>query len=339
MGNANPENDIKVQQLTILYMLSNSTSTMIKNFYPSVLSVFLLLSGSVLSAQSVLLYQNDFESPLLTPTTGCSPDLDQRPINQLYRGTAEGTGGGGEFAQVNTVETILLNGPNNQYFDSLGLGGDYAIGMLATLQDDRLALTLNAQRLPFINLSLLLTPLNVPGCGGPFQLDTARLTVRIYDSPGGNFSFNSPGTLLDQDTLYGGAPALDSYSTAWIKDSASLDIIMATDSFVTVVFDALTSDYLVFDNVSISSSLTTSTVESAAPLLSVYPNPVHDRLRIDRTVAGGQLRLYNLLGRMVRSRPAGEGQSFIDVRDLPAGVYLLQYMLGQRRATYRIQKE
>ena len=309
---------------------------MINKLYPC----FLLLFFTTLAAgQSVLLYENDFERPLSTPTTGCSPDLDQTSVNTLYRGTATGTGGGGEFAQEFTVETILLNGPNNQYSDSLGLGGDYAIGMLSTLQNDRLALTLNAQRLPFINLSLLLTPLNVPGCGGPFELDTAQLTVTVYDTPGGTFSFSSPGTQLDLDTLRGGAPASDPYATAWVKDSSSLDISVATDSFVTVVFDAVGSEYLVFDNVSISSSATTSTRGTIAPILAVYPNPVTDRLQIDHTEAGGHLRLFNTLGRIVRSQATLAGTSYVDVGTLPMGVYLLQYVHDGQKAVYRVRKQ
>ena len=61
--------------------------------------------------------------------------------------------GGGNFMQVETIETLLINGPNNQYDDPSGIGGNFSIGFLSVVRDDKLALTLNSQNLSFITLS------------------------------------------------------------------------------------------------------------------------------------------------------------------------------------------
>jgi len=180
-------------------------------------------------AQTVLLYQNSFESPLVSPSTGCSPDLDQTLVNTLWGGTGLGTGGGGLFQQYFTVETILINGSNNQYTDILGLGGNYCLGMLSNLQNDKLALILNSQMLPYANISFLISPIDLPQCGGPFGLDTAVMHLLIYDSPGGSFSFSTPGTLLAQDTVLGSFPGLTPFTFNWFNASSSLDISNSVD--------------------------------------------------------------------------------------------------------------
>ena len=69
------------------------------------------------SAQTVLLYKNAFENPITTPVANCTADLDATEVNTLWGGTGEGTGGGGAFQQINTVETMLINGPDEQYED------------------------------------------------------------------------------------------------------------------------------------------------------------------------------------------------------------------------------
>lgn len=116
-----------------------------------ILILVLVISGSSKLQAQVLLYENHFENPLSAPFSNCGPDLDANTINSLWGGT--GIGGGGNFMQVETIETLLINGPNNQYDDPSGIGGNFSIGFLSVVRDDKLALTLNSQNLSFITLS------------------------------------------------------------------------------------------------------------------------------------------------------------------------------------------
>ena len=94
------------------------------------LFILICFSNYFLAAQTVLIYQNNFENSLQTPIDNCGPDLDTTQVNTLWAGTGLGTGGGGLFKQVFTVETMLINGPSNTYTDPSGVGGNYCIGFL-----------------------------------------------------------------------------------------------------------------------------------------------------------------------------------------------------------------
>ena len=87
------------------------------------LILVLVISGSSKLQAQVLLYENHFENPLSGPFSNCGPDLDANTINSLWGGTGTGTARAGNFMQVKTIETLLINGPNNQYNDPSGIGG------------------------------------------------------------------------------------------------------------------------------------------------------------------------------------------------------------------------
>ena len=52
-------------------------------------------------------------------------------------------------------------------------------------EDDLLALTLNSKMLPYVNLSFLMSPVDISAaaCGGPFGVDTAVMVVNVYVLP------------------------------------------------------------------------------------------------------------------------------------------------------------
>jgi len=208
------------------------------------------------SAQTVILYQNTFDSPLSTPTANCGPDVSITLVNTLWGGTGLGTGGGGLFMQQFTVETILINGTDNQYTDPLVTGGDYCLGMYSSNQNDKLALTLNSQMLPFINLSFLMSPIDLAGCTGPFGPETSVMGLTVYDSPGGTFSFPPSNTILDTDTIMGGSPGSTPYTFNWSNNSTSFDINNSIDGNITIVFDLIEGVYAAIDNIVVTSSTT-----------------------------------------------------------------------------------
>ena len=196
-------------------------------------------------AESVVLYANDFETPNQTPVASCGNSLDITPINTMY-GTA-----GFAFEQTNTVETVFITDPGGLYSNPQGLGGGFAVGMLATAQNDFLALTFDSQSLPFVNVAFLLSSIDISGCGGPFGTAVPIMEVSLLDSPGGAFGWGN--TVLDQVEVTGTAAA-DSWTFDWSDQLASLDSSSSTDGWISVKFDLLQSGYAAFDELSITSS-------------------------------------------------------------------------------------
>ncbi len=206
------------------------------------------------SLPSVILYENHFEFPNIVPTQNCAPDFDATPVNTLWSGTGSGTGGGGLFAQQFTVETILINGPSNQYNDPGNIGSNYSIGMLSTLNDDRIALTLNSQSYPFINITFDLSAIAINGCGFGGALATPVMNIKLYDTPSGTFDFNNPGTLLDNKMVTGIAPNDNPFTFNWARLGTALNNGNTTNGLITVVMDLLDGNYSSFDNLKIESA-------------------------------------------------------------------------------------
>ena len=215
-----------------------------------VLAVGVLLAfctPGVADAQTVLLYSNDFETPNVPIEVTCGNSLDNRTIETLYGAPNF------RYQQQFTVEAVQLDDPTDLYSNPSGIGGQYAVGMLASQQNDLLALTFSSQGRAFINVGLLLSSIDVQGCGGPFGTDIPIMQLSLHDTPDGSFSFASPGPLLDRGTITGTA-APDSFTFNWQFATVALDAIQATTGTVTIVFDLLQSGYAVFDNLSVTAA-------------------------------------------------------------------------------------
>ena len=286
----------------------------------------LVLLAITTHGQTILLFENHFSAPNQTPVANCGPDLDATLVNTLWGGTGTGTGGGGLWAQVNTVETILINGPDNIYTDTLAIGGDYCASMLSTAQDDKAALTLDCEALPFVNLYMDVSAIDLVLCGGPFGIAQPSFHVTVFDSPGGVFDINAPGTLLDQDTLYGVAPGSDPYTFSWASVATGLDVSASTDGNVTVMLDLLTSGYAAFDNIVINASITAEGINDAngrGSAITVWPNPAGDHLWVSALPNGSQWSIHDGLGATVAegSRLTSDG---LDLAWLAPGIYILR---------------
>lgn len=288
--------------------------------------------------QQIILYDNHFESPNIPPVPNCGPDLDATDLNTLWSGTAGGTGGGGSFQQVNTVETILINGPNGQYIDTSGIGGDYCISMLSTAQDDRAAVTLNSQNLPFAIVSMDISAIDLNGCGGPFGIDTPVMDIKIYDSPGAVFSFAAPGTLLDHDTITGITPGATIYTFNWLAQTVSMDIAGSTDGNITVVFDLLQSGYAAIDNLLIQSSLTSINPGAVSYPVSLFPNPSAGIFHIDGIMnASGCVKVHDLAGKVLLEQKITSSMQ-IDMAALPPGIYWVEINHEDQSAIQKVIK-
>jgi hypothetical protein len=316
---------------------------MIKAFINlSVMIFLLLLSVSKTGfAQHQVLYQNNFETPLIPPVVNCGPDIDQTAVNLLWGGTGIGIGGAGQFQQEFTIETILINGPNQQYTDAIGLGGNYCLGMLSSVQNDRVALTLNSQMLPSLNTSFLLSPIDMTVvCGGPFGVDTAVIHLTVYDSPTGTFSFSSPGTILDEVTIVGGAPGPTSYCLNWFNCATSLDISNSIDGNITVVFDLIRSGYAAIDVIEITSSNSPSFVQftEGNNSLVISPNPFTTDFEISGTNASGRLIIFDEFGKKVYHQKTFSSKTRINTEKLLPGFYFLNYFEKNKTVKIKLVK-
>ena len=77
-------------------------------------------------------------------------------------------------------------------------------------------------------------------------------------------------------------------------------------------------------------------------LINVYPNPANDKITVsikEYTVKGGSLVLMDVEGKVVKSVVVKSAECSIDVKDLAAGVYLLQYEDGEVCETVKFVKE
>jgi hypothetical protein len=211
----------------------------------------LALSGLTLAApppaaaQELILYQNDFETPNEPVSANCGNSLDQAGINPTYGRP------GFMFVEQFSVETVVLQDPPGKYANQSSANGKYAVGMLGSVQDDRLALRLDVQSQQFLNVSMDVSSIDVDGCGGPFGVETPVFKVTLLDSPRGVFDWSAKK--LDEK-LATGEPAHDGWSFQWARATIALDSSRSTDGNVSVVFDLVSKGYAVFDNLVISAS-------------------------------------------------------------------------------------
>jgi hypothetical protein len=207
---------------------------------------------SIASGQSIVLYTNDFESPNVPVVINCGNSLDSRGINLLYGSP------GFVYNQQFTVEAITHADLQGLYSDPEGKGGAYSLGMLSTAEDDKLALTFDAQGRAFVNVGIDLSSVDVAGCGGPFGVAAPVMRISLLDSPGGTFAFNQ--TVLDTKTITGEA-APDQWTFHWHSGVVSFAVSGSTDGHVSILFDLLESGYAAVDNLSIVASNTTAVVD------------------------------------------------------------------------------
>src|SRR5258708_25681302 len=216
----------------------------------------LSLAAGTAHGETIILYGNDFETPNVPVMENCAT-LDARTINMLY-GTMEFV-----FNQINTVEAVVVGAKKpdgtNYYADPQMKAGNFTLGMLSTLQDDHLSLTFDAKKLPFLNVGMDLSSIDVPGCGGPFGVTAPRMRISLLDSPAGAFAWDQ-NVLSMQEVVGVAAPA--AFTFAWTRVVAALDASQSTDGHVSIVFDLLESGYAAFDNVSITAATTASVVDT-----------------------------------------------------------------------------
>ncbi|MCB0774210.1 MAG: T9SS type A sorting domain-containing protein [Flavobacteriales bacterium] len=299
---------------------------------------FLVMNSN---AQVVLLYGNQFLTPLDTPSiaTWCQQDFSPDPVNSLWGGTGSGTSSG-IFQNTQTVETILVTGPADIYDDPSGIGGDYSIGMLNTTFGDKLGLLLDTEGRPFVNVAMDLSAINTT-CGGPLPMDTAVFLLEVLDAPGG--IFNLGGTaILDADTLTGKGPNVDDFTFNWEHAEGSLDVSGSIDGMVGIRITLIRSGYASFDNLYIQASqdpVFSAIHEERLQNLEAFPVPCAGRLSITG-LAPGQYpaTIHSITGNVIASLIT-DTDGTIDVSSLAPGSYLLRLNNGTMSRVVRFVRQ
>ncbi|MEM7491635.1 MAG: hypothetical protein AAF390_21165, partial [Pseudomonadota bacterium] len=168
------------------------------------------LSPFAAEAASITLFDQDFEAPAIYNNDGGDVNIFN-DINDNYGGQPAGF----TFAQAFTVETLNVSGSDRGtgtaafgtgWSDPSGIGGDFAIGMLSNVQNDRLGLSFDVGDFPFFNVGVDISSIDLSTFSGPFVPPGVAPIFRfsLFDNPGGGPSIGG-GTLLSTTEITGTA--------------------------------------------------------------------------------------------------------------------------------------
>jgi hypothetical protein len=231
-------------------------------YITALLGLATLCLATPLQAGIVLLYQQDFENPTGFVNDGGDVNI-HRKVNDLYGNQPDGF----SFAQTHTVETLFLNGTqafDQGYVDASGIGGNYALGMLANVQNDLLGLSFDVGSHSFLNVRLTISSIDLSVFQGPFVTpgDIPIFEFTLFDNPTGINGLGN-GNVLDRQQAVGKiAPAPNVLD--WTNVLLPLSTIGNTNGQVTLKIDLLSGGYAALDNFRITTSNTAGQVVSAS---------------------------------------------------------------------------
>lgn len=97
------------------------------------------------------------------------------------------------------------------------------------------------------------------------------------------------------------------------------------------------SDYVGFDDFSLTSSL--STKEVGINGFHFYPNPIKDMFHFSATNTMDSIKIFNNIGQEVVSRSINSSKSIIDLRHLKSGIYFAEIISGNIKEHLKLIKE
>lgn len=235
-----------------LYSLTEKKMKQLKRiaYYGGVVA---LACVSATAQATVVLYDQNFENP--TGFVNDAGDVNiYRTVNQLYGNQPPGF----TFAQANTVETLYINGTSafgTGYSDPSGKGGNYALGMLSSTQNDLLGLAFDVGTFDYLNLRLDISSIDLSVFGGPFVAPGALpvFSFTLYDNPTGATALGG-GTPLASAQATGTASARNVFD--WTEVLLGLDARGSTNGKVILRIDLLEGGYASLDNIRIAASNT-----------------------------------------------------------------------------------
>ena len=235
-----------------------------KQKHLGILAAFLLtvfIKASALAGS--VLYEQDFENPVGFVNDGGDVNIF-RTVNQLYGEQPAGF----NFAQAFTVETLLVTGDQafgTGYSDPTGTAGNYALGMLSSVQNDLLGFSFNVGNFDFLNVELDVSSIDLSVFGGPFVSggDIPVFQFTLFDNPSGALTTGS-GTILDQLQISGVASAQAVFN--WSNLAIPLDASGSQNGNVIFQIDLLQGGYAAMDNFRISASASPIPIPAALPM-------------------------------------------------------------------------
>jgi PKD repeat protein len=182
--------------------------------------------------------------------------------------------------------------------------------------------------------------------------DTAQVTIRVFETGGGNFAPRAKNDVattdqdlavnvkvlandidvdgqLDVQTLAVTIDATNGTTTVNVSESTITFTpnqgYSGVDSFQYTICDD--ADETLCDSawVTVTVNKVATSVNSNANAVKVYPNPASDMINIELTGSGtSTVRIFNVLGKTVYSTQTSLKSFAIDVNDFTSGVYFLQ---------------
>lgn len=219
--------------------------------FAAVAAIATLAMGS--AQANTVLYSQNFEAPNGFVSNG--KDLSQQEVNDLYANQPAGF----VFGQQNTVETIRIGGTEAfgvGYQDPQGNAGNYALGMLSDVQDDKLGMNFNIGAYSFLNFDFDFSTIELDCCNAPFVPSggaAPKMRISLFDNPLGVVGFGLGATLLsfaEVDGVFNGSQNVFNFSS----HTVGLSTTGNTNGKVILQLDLLQGGYAALDNLVISAS-------------------------------------------------------------------------------------
>lgn len=88
-------------------------------------------------------------------------------------------------------------------------------------------------------------------------------------------------------------------------------------------------------------ALNVNNIEGEGTQLAVYPNPVQQEMvvTVGGTVKNGTIRIMDVTGKLLKAQSANSNTIKLDVSELPAGMYIVQYADDNRREQVKFSKQ
>ena len=177
---------------------------------------------------------------------------------------------------------------------------------------------------------------NDPDYGIPGQL--------IYEQSGAEIDFNN----LDHYQLFlldSPVVVTDTFYIGWKKTdqqlmNVGLDLNSPVENYKFYNIDGQWRQSSITGNLMIRPVFGTQGLISALnkttskPLVKIYPNPARDHCIVE-TMEPGRIRVINLQGKIVRTRQIS-GRAEIDLSNLPAGLYLINFSTATQTVTKKL---
>ena len=166
----------------------------------------------------------------------------------------------------------------------------------------------------------------------PYKLDCEQITfiaqAQDANAPAEHFGVavsTTTGATADDFEIVWEADMTAKTPGAWHAYDVDLRAYQGQDIYVAIVHFNCTDQFMLnIDDVRLNRTYQTSVDETLASFTSVYPNPAKDVMMVSSAVSVDYYEIYNMTGAMVRRVDVDANSFTVEVRDLPAGAYMIK---------------